>query len=261
MGWQEHRWQTATGLLTLIWRARSALRRSEALLEGSPDHSKELEAMLEQIWKEQILAESSDPLDASALPCEVNFGRERGDRVLEMCAALAARVPRSVVLGHPVREATNHTATRFATPPTSTELVGADGGVEWLRLSESSYLCESRFRVDQRTSGIRFKRESDWITYCPSGSEDHPSTIALHQFPHDEFYLPLANGLISLSENLHLIRDNCSVPVAARISKREPWITFAAEGSPEGRLFQWRFFLICGELGKAAAMANEVNHI
>jgi hypothetical protein len=85
--------------------------------------------------------------------------------------------------------------------------------------------------------------------------------FALGEFPQPDFYLPLANGFISLSEDLHLIRNNCSVAVAAHIVKDDPWITFAVEGAPDGRLFEWRFLVVRGSVDMAVRTANEMNCI
>jgi hypothetical protein len=264
MGYQEHQWQNAAGLLTLIWRARTALRRTESLVKGlsSCTLKHDLEVQIEVIWKEQILAESSNPLNSSSMPCEMNFAREQADRVLRMCANLSVGLSRSAPFEQGNCESRRlQTAGRSTIPFAQAELVGGDGTIEWRLISKDFCLCETRLKVEKRTCGIRFKRESDVVTYCPTGSEQHESAIDITAYPKERYFLPLANGFVSLRNDLHLIRENCSVAVAARVSRREPWITFAAQGFPEGHLFQWRFFLVRGMIEEAISKANEINHV
>lgn len=257
MGRQQHRWQRTLAILMLAWRARTTLRQAELALNGVPDLSmrQELQGEIDEIWKQQILAESSDPLGWAPLPCEVNFGRQQGERVLKTCAASMSRLPRVVA------QIEKRMGTRIATPLVATELIGAEGNAEWFQISKSLYLCEARFRAVQRACGIRFKRNLGSTIYCPSGSEQQPVAIALDEFQQSEFYLPLTNGFISLHHDLHLIRDNCSAAVAARLLKHEPWVTFAVEGILEGRLYQWRFFLLQGTVEDAVRTANQINSI
>ncbi len=264
MGRQEQHWQGGAALLTLAWRARKALRESEARLDQVDDFLKrqKMQQQVDDIWKQQILAESSDPLGWSPLPCEVNFGREQGDRVLQMCATLRCGSSYGLddveLIGTSAGE---RMGTRIAKPIVTAELLGTDGTIEWRTICDSVSLCEARFRVEEHVCGIRFKRTSDDIAYCPSGSDQKPVDLVLERFQESELYLPLANGFISLNKDLHLIRDNCSVAVAARVSKREPWVTFAVEGAPEGRLYEWRFIVFQGPIMSAVCKANEVNSI
>lgn len=264
MGRQEHRWMSGGSLLTLAWRARKALRESELSIDylPSPEQRSEAQSQIDEIWKYQIIAESSDPLGWSPLPCEVNFAREQSDNVLRMCAAFTpgpsyeASGPRlqdrraAALIDAGAKEA-----------PLAAELVGAEGSVAWRTPSAETFLCEARFRAEEHSSGIRFQRDWDSITYCPSGCEESPVCFPLSEFPQPDFYLPLANGFISLSENLHLIRNNCSVAVAAHIVKEDPWITFAVEGAPDGRLFEWRFLVVRGSVDIAVRAANEMNYV
>jgi len=257
MGRQEHRWQGGASVLTLAWRARKALRQCESAVDRVVDlvRRRELQCELEEIWKQQILAESSDPMGWAPLPGEVNFGREQSDRVLQMCASLMTRLcPHA-----PCSE--KRTGPRLDTPVVAAEVLGGEGNIEWRQVAEDLYVCEARFRADENFCGIRFRRETDSIVYCPSGLEQQPTTLTLTRFQQPELYLPLANGFVSVRDDLHLIRENCSVAVAARVPTKESWITFAVEGGPEGRVYAWRFFLSRGSAMEAARLANRINSI
>ena len=263
MGLHEHRWDAGAALLTLAWRARKKLIETERLLSSlDPEGRCELSSRIDEIWRHQILSESSDPLGLSPLLCEVNFGREQGDRVLEMCATLMSRMP--LGLGYSGRnESSNGThpdpQLAPADAPIQTELIGAEGQITWRKLSEAEYVCEARFRAEEHTCGVRFQRHSNAITYCPSGAEHQWVVIDEAELPQGEYYLPLTNGLISLNSDLHLVRDNCSVGTAARISTQDDWVRFALEGVAEGRLYEWRFRVIRGSVDEAVHVANRIN--
>jgi hypothetical protein len=263
MGKQEQRWQSGGGLLTLAWRARRSLRQSELAVDALPDgaHKQQLQRQLNDIWREQIVGESSDPFGWSPLPCEVNFGREQGDRVLQMCAALSARLPAGAGTDSTTLASWRGFGVRLNNPLATSELLGAEGSVEWRQISDGLHVCEARFRADAHTCGLRFKRSSSSVAYSPSGCEDRAISIALNDFPQSSIYLPLANGFISIGDELHLIRDNCTVAIAAHVVKDEPWVTFAVDGTSEGRLFEWRFFLVRGTQQDALQAANLINLI
>lgn len=262
MGRHEHRWEAGSALLTVIWRARHAVRKLEWALDClGQEPSQRFAPQMNEIWRQLILAESSGPFGGSTLPIDVNSGREQGDRVLQVCAALREQLPACprASLRQPVRfgEAMPVTVEAVAT----SELLGGEGRIQWQRTSESLYICEVRLRSEDNLCGVRFKRETEGVTYCPSCAEHKPVTIPADEFPKGEFYLPLANGLISLSEKLHLIRENCTTAVAARVSSEDSWVRFATSGMAEGRVFEWRFHLHCGTLEDAVAAANRINDI
>jgi len=264
MGRQEHRWMSGGSLLTLAWRARKTLRESELAIDliSSADQRRQAESQIEEIWKHQIIAESSDPLGWSPLPCEVNFARDQSDQVFRMCAAFSPGLPSEATNSRlPDQRASAMIDPGAKEVPLAAEFVGAEGTLVWRTPSTGTHLCEARFRAEEHSCGIRFQREWDSIVYCPSGCEESPVRFALGEFPQPDFYLPLANGFISLSEDLHLIRNNCSVAVAAHIVKDDPWITFAVEGAPDGRLFEWRFLVVRGSVDMAVRTANEMNCI
>ncbi|HEX5412387.1 MAG TPA: hypothetical protein VFZ27_11085 [Terriglobia bacterium] len=267
MGMQEHSWENDAGVLGLAWRSRHEVRKCEIGLERCRDRDSaaSLARKLDTIWKFQLMAESSDSLGWQPLPNEVGYGEAQADKTLELCAKF---LPQAGLNGLGSQLGTSELGGVAVTwqrcsgrPPVTTRLVGGDGEINWLDSDERIHVCDVQFRAGAPESGVEFARTSTLLAYCPSGLEQEPITIDLSAFRPTELYLPLANGLVSLAGDLHLIRVNRFGQVAARISRNNEWVAFCIRGPAEGKYYRWRFVVVRSALEEAVKIANAVNNV
>lgn len=268
MGRQQGAWENDAGILGLAWRSRANVRKCEAIAERTPDGyaKKEATAVLRNLWKQQLFAESSDPLGWAPLPTETMFGRVAAENSLQassrfLAEAAASGVNSESAVRKPDSTLLIESGRRTAQPWVWAELVGAEGEIQWMDVGDQKQLCEVIFRASDTERGIRFARASTYVTYCPSGMEDEPISIDLSQMRPEEIYLPLANGLIGLREGIWLVRWNEFGQVAVRVSKRDSWLTFAIKGDQNPVRKMWRFVVVKGTVEFAVEVANALNRI
>lgn len=265
MGKHAHEWENDPGLLSLAWRSRTRLIQSESLINRKgAEEKKKWEVRLIGAWKEQLLAESSDPLGWSPLPVEVAYGRNKCESALQLSTALLNDVSNEgsiEVFRFPGCEKSDVPDGLDPAVIPCVEIFGAVGEFRWRTISREIHLCEIEFASERAECGVRVSRSSGVPWYCPSGGEWTAAQIRFEEYCPSHLYLPLANGVIGLGGNRALIRVNEWGQIAARCSLNDPWITFGVEGCKRGRLFRWRFFLVEGSVDKAIAIANAVNNI
>lgn len=268
MGRQQGAWENDAGILGLAWRSRANVRKCEDIVERTLDtYAKQENAVtLRNLWKQQLFAESSDPLGWAPLPTETLFGRVAAENSLQassrfLAGGAASRTNCETDDSNP--DLTNFIGLGRQTlqPWVCAEFVGTEGEIQWMDVGDQEQICEVLFRTSGTEHGIRFERGSTCITYCPSGMEDEPTRIDLSQMRPDKIYLPLANGLISLSERMWLVRLNEFGQVAVRISKLDSWLTFTVEGEQNPVRQMWRFVVLKGTVEFAVKLANRLNRI
>lgn len=268
MGRQQGAWENDAGILGLAWRSRANVRKCEAIAERTANSyaKKETAVALLNLWKQQLFAESSDPLGWAPLPTETIFGRVASENSLQASSRFLAEAAASGMncetdISNPAPTFLMGLGRRTAQPWVCAEFVGAEGEVQWMDVGDQAQICEVLFRASDTERGIRFERASTYVTYCPSGMEDEPITIDLSQMRPEEVYLPLANGLIGVREGIWLVRLNEFGQMAVRISKRDSWLTFAIEGEQNPMRQMWRFVVLKGTVEFAVEMANVLNRI
>lgn len=268
MGKQASEWENDSGILALAWRSRAEVRKCEAALEQCSDSElrSKLSGELDNLWKQQLLAESSDPLGWAPGPNTVMFGRRNAEMALELCSKFMSQVR---LLNAPVgildlRDGLALPAShchRVQKPLARAELVGSGGAIHWTGVDTNTQACEVQLRASGPECGIRFMRDIEHVVYCPSGMEDEPAKIDLGLMGPSDLYLPLANGLVSLGEDLHLIRQNEFGQVAVHVSKADRWLTFSVKGPRQNKVYRWRFIVFKGQIDMAVKFANAVNWI
>jgi len=141
------------------------------------------------------------------------------------------------------------------------QIPGSDGEFSCIQIADNLQICEAWFSKET-ICGIEFPHVPPLIAYCPSACEEEPITFCPDHLKPDVVHLPLTNGLLSLDENLYLVRDNCAGIVAARIQKGENrCLRFVVEGSALRKRYRWRLFLFRGGLLDAVRLANAVNTV
>ena len=118
--------------------------------------------------------------------------------------------------------------------------------------------CEG---CDARLIDVRFDTFDDVLRYSPGLIEDEVRSYELAQFGFNagEAYLPLANGLIGLGNNLWIIKHVRHQHIAARIAPEEGTVAFIDETPQPSTEPEWRFDLFQGPAEQALEIANRLN--
>lgn len=264
MGQHAHGWEDASGVLGKAWRSRGSLRnleRTAAQPSANAEVASVEAALLDELWKQQILAESSDPLGWEPTEQEVRYGLDASDKVLRGIAEFCSRSLRG---GQDIFCAGEDFSDGGLAPVQSSFVcltVGKRSRVQLTTIAPGLQACEVWFRHRRGSSGVRFEDAGSVIRYTPSGLEGTTVALELAALPQPAVALPLANGLISLSGDRHIIRMNCFGQVAAKVLRNEQAVEFVVEGPGANGMHHWQFLLAVAPLRKALAMAERLNQI
>jgi hypothetical protein len=266
MGKHSKPWEQDAHVLGLAWRARRELRACEEMTvqQQDPSRKDERSCSLEEMWRVQLCAEGSDQLGWSPAAGEVQYGIDQANKV--MALANSFRDGESsltwdvhAMLGE-IRSS-NEEAGRIEDPSLLAEVIGEKTAIEWHIEAANVWVCEIEISSGEGPSGVRFKRAPGVVSYSPSGLEESIATIDLDDFGPNEIFLPLANGYISLSESVQLIRINYFGQVAARVSAADDWVSFTTEGPSNPGLQRWVFILLGIDGKHAIDIANSLHRI
>lgn len=258
MGRQHHVWEDDCGVLRLAWEARNRLVALERA--SSPERAHALGGSIKEIWKLQLLAESSDSLGWAPKPREVEFVKEAARKVLDAVAALTQTAPDGPTAGTHGQFRAYCRAGAQQPPFVACDLFGAEGELSFFTVAPTLQVVEAWMRPSGSCFGVRFHAFPPELVYCPSGREEEPARISWHELDPSIVYLPLANGLIGLGDGLYLIRDNASAPIAACADRTARHVSFMVRGPNRVKQYRWRFFLFRGALDEAVQRANRLNY-
>jgi hypothetical protein len=211
---------------------------------------------LKELWKAQLLAESSDPLGWKPLPSEARSGKNAADFVLRAATALffELRCKLPAVAIKPSR----FDGVILAEGERPAISIVGEGDIEWRR-DETGLVASARLVPQRGEYGIIMPLVGDHVEYSPSAREHVLCRIPISDLPRDSIFLPLANGLIGLGKNRYLVRINSSGQPAARISKAARLVHFACVDVSAAAIHRWKFRYFCGNPMAALALANEIN--
>lgn len=113
---------------------------------------------------------------------------------------------------------------------------------------------------DPRWVEVCFPRTEDRILYSPGLLDDELVDYGFEEFAwtEGEVYLPLANGLIGLGDDIWLLKDTRAVHIAARLRPDNDQICFIDEVAPM-EAFTWVFHVLPGTAAEALALADRLN--
>ncbi len=138
-------------------------------------------------------------------------------------------------------------------------LFGSVGSVGYSHVSDAVVACDCAFEVAETDCGIRIPFSCDHLVFCPSGMEDHPIAVPLQEITAEVVTLPLANGLLQISDRMFLVKDTGRLHLAARIMRRLGTVEFAIGGAQVGKRYYWRLLFTTMDRERAVALANRVN--
>ena len=114
---------------------------------------------------------------------------------------------------------------------------------------------------DEARIALAFPWDGTTLRYSPALIEDEVRsyTMADFTFLEDQAFLPLANGLIGLGDDLWLIKHTRSVHIAARISPSDDHVRFIDAAILPTTSGTWEFDVFRGSADDALAIANALN--
>jgi hypothetical protein len=267
MGRHTHAWEADSEILGLIWRARHVVRKLDKVIADSPTaFSNSYQSELLEVWRLLIVAESSDPLGWTPLRGEVQSGKIAAEEALRCASSILSRMSRHTNNSGSIPDSQAEDVAIAPYHPSSTieervKLVGCIGVLRWSAVTLEEKVLDVELTATEPSCGVEFLRSSNMFCYSPSGIESEVHVLDPAKFDCSEIYLPLANGFISLSDDLHLIRINRFGQVAARVCTASNWVSFVTSGIRPGRKFHWKFLLLCSKLDIAVARANDANNV
>ncbi|WP_321472996.1 hypothetical protein [uncultured Paludibaculum sp.] len=268
MGKQAKPWENDTGILALAWRSRQELVLLEEQIRAIHPVAvpSQLTDEVDRLWTLQLMAESSDSLGWSPTSSEVRFSPSYAEDVFKFTDRLrqtlndqGLTVPDSGVSLCTLAQASEIPAT--ASPFCKATLVGGDGVINTISINENLQLLDLSFEATDSNAGITIESFPPRLIYCPSGQENVATRLEWTALHPATLFIPLANGLLGLADELYLIRNNIYSQVAARADKTTGALSFLISGAEIAKVFHWQFYIYSGELRDAVILANAINCI
>ncbi len=240
------------------------------------------DAEMAEIWTQLWHAQVSDASGVNPWRGEVLWCLALNDEVLERAEAVRAAVLAELGWEHvqvnlAERSAAQIEGVPLPEPPDAIDAwfdvpVRADGRevtVEWFAgpgdnravIHVTVAGSEGCDECDERRVEVAFPRTTDNIAYSPGLIEDAVRTYPISDFTflNDEVYLPLANGLIGIGEDLWLIKNVRTAHIAARISPADDMIRFIDAAIHEDTDNTWVFEVVRGSAEEALSTATGIN--
>lgn len=241
----------------------------------------EWQAEMDGIWEDLWHAEVSDASGVNPWRAEVLWCLALNDSVLARTEALRSEILSALGWEHVEVRLGPGYAVELDEVPVPGPPLPADPwfepeisaaartwDVSWIAVGENRVRLSIRFgasegcdRCDDRRLSVGFPRTEDVIAYSPGLIEDEVRTYPLSDFSFlmDEVYLPLANGLIGLGDDLWIIKHTRHVHIAARVAPDDDHIRFVDAALWRETAPTWVFEVVRGSAEQALAVATEIN--
>ncbi|MGA8670091.1 MAG: hypothetical protein WB679_09460 [Terracidiphilus sp.] len=247
-------------VLSAASRARRRVVEAETLLATMDGELSQLRQKLKLAWVAVLNSQISDTLGWTARAVAVSFSLRSSDQALVLGSQIIEEA-RGRYFEDPMINGAADTLHTWSRPTYCVEFFGGQGESFGGQCEPGVDLWECDFISSEEYCGVRIPFELDHIVYCPSGMESTPFRISLEELKPDIIALPLANGLLQLSNDLFVIKDTAHVHVAALVSKSARTMEFAVFGSPKGQRYTWRLYFISGGIERAVNYANTINKV
>jgi hypothetical protein len=131
--------------------------------------------------------------------------------------------------------------------------------VTWRKLAEGHHEVTIRFDPsDERALAVEFPGTSDDIAYTP-GLLDEVVRAPRSAFVFDHFELALSNGLIGLTPERFVIKDQARVHIAAKVVPDNDAVVFHDDTAPVQEEVTWVFHVTEGGEAQALEVARALN--
>jgi hypothetical protein len=280
-----HRWMGGRGLWgyqerdNFVRSVNSVARRElvAAATVARPDQANlDATARLNEAWRLQALAEVSDASGINPFRGEIEYGVAHSAEAMLQARGVIEEGLAKLALNSAIIDTRNHTVKAGSppgnfptiTPPLTVSISGGQRRVvqEWVKIADNpavSRLTLTYKPLSQQGEGSvssRFPGSGTVINYSPALQDDRLTSLdrALFTFESGHFYLPLANGLIGLGNDLFLIKDTAYCHLAAEIQQNSPDVAFRDETAAWHETTTHVFYLVQGATA-ALAWADRIN--
>lgn len=240
------------------------------------------DAELRIMWDDVFRSQISDGSGVNPWRAEVLWCLDRNEDVLARAETVRNEVLAALGWDHVAVDLLERTAVDIEGPPIAeppdeieaplTIDIRADGrtvNVTWYetpapgvaRLEVSFGASQGCEDCDDRRLVVGFPRTEDVIRYSPGLIEDEVRSYDESEFSFllGEVYLPLANGLIGLGDDLWVIKHTRQVHIAARYAPDDDHIRFVDAALWRDKPATWVFDVIEGTPEEALAWATRLN--
>ncbi len=270
------------------YRARTELLFAQTLRDhaaGEGVLSGEVDARLHQAWRDLWKAQVSDASGINPWKGEIYFGLKHNRLVEEAAAEVITTLKEALATPWVAIDTATGQITPLADRPApeppeaaAAQLplaFGADArevGERWYRawtdtecyeihLDFSAVTRPPAAGEQPRLLTLAVPRTEERIRYSPALIEDEVVDYGFDEFAWNrgDFYLPLANGLIGLGDDLWLIKDTRAMHLAARLAPDDDFVRFRDETVQPDESYFWRLLLCRGSAAEALAEATKLN--
>lgn len=131
--------------------------------------------------------------------------------------------------------------------------------ITWRRIAEGDHEVTVHFGPgDERALAVVFPGTSEDIAFTP-GLLDEVVRAPRSAFVFDHFELALSNGLIGLTDQRFVIKDQALVHIAAMVVPGSSEVTFHDDTAPVQEELSWRFRVTEGGEAQALEVARRLN--
>ncbi len=254
-------------ILTLAVRARHAVLAAQAVASTQDAQA------LDEAWRNLLLGSVSDATGWNPWPGEVDYGLNHLQAALDAAQAVATAALQpgqgiDLATGEIVDAPEVALGPEANAPfPVTVEAPGWTVATTWHQLDPATNALELRFDFQPangagRHASVVFPFDRDDVLTIPA-LETTPRSAPLADFAWDRIGLPVAAGLIGLTDQWILVEDTHTVHLAAIVDRTEGTVTFddaSFGGGSEAAPHTWRFALWPADaLDDAVAYAVRTN--
>lgn len=229
---------------------------------------------LDEAWRLLSLSEVSDASGINPYRGEVEYGLVHATEALRLASEAIDRAKHKLDAG--TIRVNVSTASVQTNPPAEAAppvvaapiAIQVDGGGRnsrstWTQAASNAWRVEIQFDPGSAAAAkklaVTFPGNAENIVYCPGLTEDEPLSLPRSAFSFDHFQMPLANGLIALTDGRFVIKDTARVHVAATLKSDSRDVMFSDDTSSIADQVTWVFHVFDGSLDEAVKYANHLN--
>lgn len=234
---------------TLNWQSRDALSFAEFAINYLNDTERErAHALLKKGWIHQLKAEVSDSTGWNPVKTEVNYSIYHSTEVFKITREIfeLAQVQGTSNQFDPAPYLPSNCLKdeEFVQESTFPVNFTISGESEYIieRCISDPDLYRLTFIFSTSPRKIDFPFNLTYIHTAPALMDEKLIKFYLSEYVFDHICLPLPTGIIEISENVFLIKDNFKIHLAGCVYPQDGKITF--EDKTNDNSFEWRFFFV-----------------
>ena len=257
------------------WRSRTQLLGVETLINILKEKMNiaEFNSSIIKAWKFQLLAEISDATGWFPEKCEVLFGIQQSENVLNLITQMVAIIKLKFNIAHVLIDTMDNCLLERADFYSNTErrilkskklfikeplITGGDGQMKFYQLNDMTQIIIGDYLPCASSFNILFEFNNAYLNYSPALMEASVVNWPLAIFKANNINLALPNGLIGINEELFLIKHNQFLNISGQINKSLKQLNFEIYNPPSYNV-HFVFTVFKGVVGEALDLANRIN--